>query len=52
MNTFMAIMAQLFWGVTVGALGSALALLAKGAALVAGMGCAGWWGLRRRRKGD
>lgn len=55
MNTFMAIMSQLFWGVTVGALTSTLGLLAKGAAMVGCLGCAGWFGLsrrRRKRRGD
>lgn len=59
MNTFMAIMAQLFWGVTVGALSSTFSLLAKGAMMALGFGGAGWWGLRwrrgrreRREKGD
>lgn len=50
MNTFMAIMSQLFWGVTVGALSSAFSSLAQGAATVAAVGCAGWYGVRRRRK--
>lgn len=50
MNTFMAIMSQLFWGVTVGALSSAFSSLAQGAATVAAVGCAGWYGVRRRRR--
>lgn len=45
----MAIMSQLFWGVTVGALSSTFSLLAKGAMMVLGFGGAGWWGLRWRR---
>lgn len=49
MNTFMAIMSQLFWGVTVGALSSAFSSLAKGAATIAVLGCAGWFGMKRRR---
>lgn len=49
MNTFMAIMSQLFWGVTVGALSAAFSSLAKGAATVAALGCAGWYGMKRRR---
>lgn len=49
MNTFMAIMSQLFWGVTVGALSAAFSSLAKGAAAFAALGCAGWWGIKRRR---
>ncbi|WP_244023383.1 hypothetical protein [Novosphingobium organovorum] len=50
MNTFMAIMSQLFWGVTVGALEAAFATLARGAFAVFGLGGAGWWLLRRRRE--
>lgn len=50
MNTFMAIMSQLFWGVTVGALSSTFSLIAKGAAMAGGVGGAGWWSLRRRRR--
>lgn len=49
MNTFMAIMSQLFWGVTIGALSSSFSLAAKGAALIGGVGGAGWWGWKRRR---
>jgi len=45
----MAIMSQLFWGVTVGALSSTFGFLAKAAATFAGFGGAGWWGLRWRR---
>lgn len=50
MNTFMAIMSQLFWGVTVGALTSAFLTLAKGLAAIAGIGAAGWYGLKRHRE--
>ena len=49
MNVFMAIMSQLFWGVTVGALSSTFSLLAKGAAMLGGLSAAGWWGIKRRR---
>lgn len=49
MNTFMAIMSQLFWGVTVGALSSAFSTVAKGAAMLGGLGGAGWYGLKWRR---
>lgn len=53
MSTFMAILSQLFWGVTVGALSSTFGLLAKAAATLLGFGGAGWFGLRwhRGRKG-
>jgi hypothetical protein len=50
MNTFMTIMSQLFWGVTVGALSSAFSSLATGAATVAAVGGAGWYGWKRRRR--
>jgi hypothetical protein len=50
MNTFMAIMSQLFWGVTVGALSAAFSTLAKGLALILGVGGVGWYSLRRRRE--
>ncbi|MFC0206162.1 hypothetical protein [Novosphingobium soli] len=49
MNTFMAIMSQLFWGVTVGALSTAFGTLAKGAAMIGGLGGAGWYGLKWHR---
>lgn len=54
MNTFIAIMSQLFWGVTVGALSSTFALAAKAMVLFAGVGSAGWCGWRWhcRRKPD
>lgn len=55
MNTFMAIMSQLFWGVTVGALSTAFETLAKGAAMIGGIGGAGWYGVkwhRSRKKRD
>ncbi|MCJ2180394.1 hypothetical protein [Novosphingobium album (ex Hu et al. 2023)] len=45
----MAILSQLFWGVTVGALSSTFSLLAKAVMVVGGLGGAGWWGLRRRK---
>ncbi len=50
MNTFMAIMSQLFWGVTVGALEAAFATLARGGLAVLGVGGASWWLLRRHRE--
>ena len=50
MNTFMAIMSQLFWGVTVGALSAAFSTLAKGLALILVVGGVGWYSLRRRRE--
>ncbi len=50
MNTFMAVMSQLFWGVTVGALSAAFSSVAKGAATVAVLGGAGWYGMKRRRR--
>jgi hypothetical protein len=49
MNTFMAIMSQLFWGVTVGALSSAFSFAAKAAVMIGGLGGAGWWSLRWHR---
>ncbi|MBT0670339.1 hypothetical protein HT136_18385 [Novosphingobium profundi] len=49
MNTFMAIMSQLFWGVTIGALEAAFATVARGAIAAIGLGGAGWWVVRRRR---
>lgn len=49
MNTFMAIMSQLFWGVTVGALSAAFSSLAKGFATVGTLGLVGWYGMKRRR---
>lgn len=49
MNTFMAILSQLFWGVTIGALTAAFSAVAKGMAAVAGIGGLGWYGLKRRR---
>ncbi|MCT2399063.1 hypothetical protein [Novosphingobium mangrovi (ex Huang et al. 2023)] len=48
MNTFMAIMSQLFWGVTAGALSATFSMLAKGVAVLGGLGLAGWFGLRRK----
>lgn len=45
----MAIMSQLFWGVTVGALSSTFSLLAKATVTLAGLGGAAWWGLRWQR---
>lgn len=50
MNTFMAVMSQLFWGVTVGALSAAFSFVGKGAAAAGILGCAGWYGLKRRRR--
>lgn len=50
MQNFMAIMAQLFWGVTIGALGSAFSAAAKAILVLAGIAGAGWWSLKRRRK--
>ncbi|MBO9725338.1 MAG: hypothetical protein J7530_13250 [Novosphingobium sp.] len=50
MNTFMAILSQLFWGVTVGALSAAFSTLAKGLATIVGIGGVGWYSLKRRRE--
>ena len=50
MGDFLAIVGQIFWGVTVGALGSAFSWAAKGAITAIGLGGAGWWGWKRRRK--
>lgn len=50
MNTFMAIMSQLFWGVTVGALTAAFTTIGQGIALVSGAsGAAYLW--RKWRRG-
>ncbi len=49
MNTFMAIMSQLFWGVTVGALEAAFSTVIRGAAGLALVGGLGWWGFKRKR---
>lgn len=49
MHNFMAIMSQLFWGVTIGALSTAFETLAKGAIMIGGLGGAGWYSLRWRR---
>ncbi|WP_260610007.1 hypothetical protein [Sphingomonas sp. IC081] len=46
----MAIMSQLFWGVTIGALTSAFSFLAKGLAAIFGLGAVGWYGFRRHRE--
>ncbi|WP_232491501.1 hypothetical protein [Novosphingobium kaempferiae] len=45
----MAILSQLFWGVTVGALSAAFETLAKGAMMLGGLGGAGWYGLKWRK---
>ncbi|WP_395391757.1 hypothetical protein WBP07_13490 [Novosphingobium sp. BL-8A] len=50
MNTFMAIMSQLFWGVTVGALTSAFSALAKGLVAIVGIGGMGWYGFKYHRE--
>lgn len=49
MHNFMAILSQLFWGVTIGALTTAFETLAKGAVMIGGLGGAGWYGLRWRK---
>lgn len=49
MNTFMAIMSQLFWGVTVGALTATFTWIGKALALAACVP-AGWWLIRRHRR--
>jgi hypothetical protein len=49
MHNFMAILSQLFWGVTIGALSTAFMTLAKGAVLIGGLGGVGWCGLRWRK---
>ncbi|HUD28170.1 MAG TPA: hypothetical protein VMQ93_04805 [Novosphingobium sp.] len=45
----MAILSQLFWGVTIGALTTAFETLAKGAVMIGGLGGAGWYGLKWRK---
>lgn len=54
MHNFMAIMSQLFWGVTIGALSAAFEALAKGAMGIVLIGGAGWyahkWQAKRRLK--
>jgi hypothetical protein len=47
-NTFMAIMSQLFWGVTVGALTVTASAIGKILLAVGVVGGLGWWALRRR----
>ncbi|MBH0112207.1 hypothetical protein I5E68_04470 [Novosphingobium sp. YJ-S2-02] len=49
MNTFMAIMSQLFWGVTVGALEAAFSTILRGGLTVGLIGGLGWWGVKKRR---
>lgn len=49
MHNFMAILSQLFWGVTIGALSTAFETLAKGAAMLGAAGGAGWYGLKWRK---
>jgi hypothetical protein len=53
MNDFFAILQQLSWGLTVGALTAAVTALAQMAGLVGcavvGGGCTFWWWRRRRR---
>lgn len=49
MNNFMHILSQLFWGVTIGALGAAFAYIAKGIALALFAVCGGCMFLRRER---
>ncbi|WP_238538974.1 hypothetical protein [Novosphingobium sp. AP12] len=45
----MAILSQLFWGVTIGALTTAFETLAKGAVMIGGLGGASWYGLKWRK---
>lgn len=49
MHNFMAILSQLFWGVTIGALSAAFETLAKGAMMLGGLGGAGWYGFKWRK---
>lgn len=49
MHNFMAILSQLFWGVTIGALSAAFETLAKGMMMIGGLGGAGWYGLKWRK---
>lgn len=49
MHNFMAILSQLFWGVTIGALSAAFEALVKGAVMIGGLGGAGWYGLKWRK---
>ncbi len=50
MNTFMAILSQLFWGVTVGALEAAFSTILRGGLTIAAFGGLGWLGMKKRRK--
>lgn len=51
MNTFMAILSQLFWGVTIGALSATFTAIGEGVILVLGLGGLAWYTMKRRRGG-
>ncbi|MFD2578090.1 hypothetical protein ACFSTD_04555 [Novosphingobium colocasiae] len=52
MGDFLAIVGQIFWGVTVGALGSAFSWVAKGAMVALGFGGAGLVALEPAQTGE
>lgn len=49
MNNFVAILSQLLWGVTIGALSTAAQTLAEAALVIAALCCLGWYGFKWTR---